>query len=233
MTHIFYSPHPDDETLGMGGHIARAAAELGPRPMVVYVFDAPPSERMKSLFRGAITCPWHNERHELPDVDLVVARRVEANLAALALGADLMHLGIPEQLVYDDSEAVFDQVREFVQAYADGHPDAVHHFPAGRNDVHVLRGEGHLSHAIVEMAGRALPGLTKIFHRVYAYSQPVGERPGTPIALTAAEMALKNLAMQEYRRWAPDVGRVAYGYHSVPELFDAAAADPTEYLETP
>jgi hypothetical protein len=37
--------------------------------------------------------------------------------------------------------------------------------------------------------------------------------------------------MDAYQVFDPDAGRIAYGYHSVRELFDGAAEDPREFME--
>lgn len=241
--HFFWAPHPDDETIGMGGHIARAVQQAGPRPMVIFVFDALPSARAERLFHGAMTCPWHGVPHCLAEeTNLLTARRVEANAAVLMLGADLMHLGVPESLASTDLGAAVDQIFAVVHDHASTWPDAVHHFPAGPSDVHAILGTGHPSHEAVWRAGCALVRLAAastgwltpaqiVFHRIYAYTQPPGHR-GQAIALTPAEHAVKRAAIAEYRQWDPGHGRLAFGYHSVPELFEAAAADPHEYVET-
>lgn len=248
-THFFWAPHPDDETIGMGGHIAQRARVDGPRPMVLFVFDARPSARQVQIYTGKKVCPWHGVAHQFAQVtaegmNLSRSRRIEANRAVLALGADFTYLDIPEEMVSDDFGLACRCVDEAVQRYAGAHPDAVHHFPAGPGDVHAGLGTGHRSHEAVWRAGRALEEVQRqqpvgwmgpprvLFHQVYAYTQPPEQR-GLAIPLSDVDLATKRRAMDEYRRWDPTIGQLAYGYHSVPELFDAAAADAHEYLEMP
>jgi len=200
------------------------------------VFDALPSPRAAALFAGGIHCPWHNDRHEFPGVDLLLARRVEANAAALLLGADVFHLDIPEEVPETGFTGLVDRLTEVALELARHHPGATHHFVAGPDDVHAGfdGGRTHRSHRALWAAGCALAGMGHdcLFHRVYVYSVPPPERTaGRVIALTPAEMERKCAAIAEYQRWDPRAGRLAYGYHSVPELFDAASGDPHEYVE--
>ena len=49
----------------------------------------------------------------------------------------------------------------------------------------------------------------------------------------SAWCADKGDAVDAYALWAPDLGRYAMGYHSVPALFDDARSSCVEYVEDP
>ncbi|MER5583739.1 hypothetical protein ABT090_19185 [Streptomyces asoensis] len=50
--------------------------------------------------------------------------------------------------------------------------------------------------------------------------------------IPAAHMKTKRKAMYAYNTWDPSRNLYALGYHSVPELLEAAHADPREFVHT-
>jgi len=99
---LVIAPHPDDETLGMGGTIARLAA-AGSVPHVAFVTD------------GRASHPGHPT---LGPEDIAALRRREAEgaLAALGVGADrVAYLGGPDgrldRLAPDEGKRLADELR--------------------------------------------------------------------------------------------------------------------------
>ncbi|MDX7951686.1 PIG-L family deacetylase [Lichenihabitans sp. Uapishka_5] len=89
---VVISPHPDDESLGLGGLIAAARAD-GIDVRVVVVSDGAGS---------------HPNSRRVPHDDLVVLRRTETDAAARALGlapGSVTHLDLPDTAVPMDGLA--------------------------------------------------------------------------------------------------------------------------------
>lgn len=227
MTAIYYSPHPDDEAIGMAGSIARAKL-AGRRVVMVLLTDSLPSERAQRLFSGQLRCPVHHERHDLP-VDLAAARALEFRAVCRELEADEVGvMGIPETIAYEELVA---RIRAVVGMYSAAYPLAEHHFVAGARDV-ASNGVTHPTHRACCEVGQyhAPAGCTIVFHRAYVYGHPMEKRTADLVRILEHPVMLKKrAALEAYKAWRPDQGLVAFGYHSVPELFDAAAQDPHEY----
>lgn len=232
---VFYAPHADDEAIGMAGAICHAK-DAGHRVVLVLITDNRPSRRALDLFSARLRCRWHGmATHALEHVDLGLARLLEFYEAAAVLGVDeIASLGIPEDFAHHHHTRFVDAVGFAMQRYATMYPDATHHVAAGVADWHNESGIGNLAHSGCEAAAREIPAVRRRLqlHRIYAYSHPREHRTGDLVACLAEPvMARKRAALDAYRRWDPAAGRVAFGYHSVPELIDAAAADPREFVD--
>jgi LmbE family N-acetylglucosaminyl deacetylase len=231
---IFYSPHADDESIAMAGAIARAKA-AGCHVVLVLVTDTLASPRGTALFRDELRCPWHGGKHDLQEVELRGARLMEFFDASIRLGVDeVSSLGIPEHFAEQDFSRFVDALGFTLQRYATQYPDAIHHVVAGDRDVHAETGQGNAAHRGLAAAATRIAELRSRlhFHRVYTYSHPIGARGADQvITLTADEMSRKIRALRAYALWEPVLGRIAFGYHSVPELIDAAASDPREFVD--
>lgn len=216
---VFYTPHTDDETIGMGGAIARATRS-GDNVMVVLVTDNVPSARGSRVFASI-------------DHNIFQARREEWRHA-------MRVLGVLEMQTWDVSEAML------AMNWFEAHTSLMHrmrklhaelgdvrtaHSTWGFYDVHVNSGYGSISHGLCANA------LTRVtfesvlaarLYGVYVYSKPMSERYAPIIDyLTSEEHALKVEAMEAYKRGDHTIG---YGFMSVPELFTAASLDPREFV---
>lgn len=232
---IFYSPHADDEALGMAGAILEAVAK-GAHVVLVLVTDSKASPRGVDLFTDRLRCHWHGRaKHALAHIDLAQARMLEFVASATALGAhEVAALGIPEQLGKDDPPRFEQAIAQAIRRYALTYPDAVHHVCAGVSDYTMETGRGNLSHLALAIAAQGVLGVGPQlrFHRVYVYSLPPVQRLAPTVRHLSPEiMAAKRTALEGYKHFAPEEGRVAYGYHSVPELFDGAMSDAREFEE--
>ncbi len=241
--HVFYTPHPDDETLGMAGAIARAKRE-GHRVVLVLLTDSMPSKRLQRIFRGELLCPIHNRFHVSP-VDLGKARMAEFRAAARKLGVDeVSEVHIPEQIISEDRGGFLDSIVATVRGYEARYPGAVHHLVSGDRDIAMPNlQETHRTHRLCWEAGLQLAGegLQVLFHRVYVYRLPLKSRfEGVPWStaprvevLDDELMSVKRAALGAYQVWDPPRDRIAFAYHSVPDLFEGAGSDPHEYVDLP
>ncbi len=213
---VFYTPHTDDESIGMAGAITRARA-LGHSVLVVLVTDNLPSRRGQLLF----------PRRDVPEL------RTEEWLCALR------QLGVSEFEVWDLLElemvrAPFMVQGEILRRMAELHErlHPVHHHTVwGIHDVS-HNGLGSLSHGLCANALTRFayqnPDVRATLYAVYLYAAAPSDRRAPVIrVLTAHEHEQKRRALDCYR---PTLNRPGYGYASVPELIDGAAEDPHEYL---
>lgn len=225
-TSLFYVPHADDEALGMAGAIA-AAKRRGDHVRLMLLSDNRPSARQRELFTGRKRCPLHRAAHDV-GVDLATARMVELQASAAALGVDALEaIAIPE---YMDHGSFVERVAELLLRDAARFPGAAHHLVSGARDS-ASTGRVSPSHdACAHAAAIAAPALATVtLHRIHVYALPLERRTADRVvALDDELMAVKCAALAAYQQWDPPA-RIGYGWHSVPELFEAAAADPHEY----
>lgn len=215
---VFYTPHTDDETIGMAGSIQRAR-RAGNLVRVVLVTDNLPSARGLRLF---------------PNVaDVAAQRRSEWRHAMKILGAnELDEWNLSEVEMLADLPMARLQVFTQMQMLHETAPVCCHHTVWGEHDVHVTSGLKAFSHDVCAQAIMHLhcvhPYAHVQLHGVYIYSRPREERTAPMIiALSRRELTTKRAAMNCYR---PSVQCIGYGYRSVPELFDSASLDPREFI---
>ncbi len=211
-----------------------AGVAAGAHVVLVLVTDSKASPRGVDLFTDRLRCHWHGKaKHALAHIDLAQARVLEFMESATALGAnEVAALGIPEQLSKDDPPRFQQAITAALMRYAMTYPGATHHVVAGVSDYTLETGRGNLSHLALALAAQAVfgNGPHLRFHRVYVYSLPLVQRFAPRIRHLSPEiMAGKLRALEAYRRFEPEQERIAYGYHSVPELFDGAANDAREF----
>lgn len=226
-THVFYSPHSDDEAIGMAGSILRAKAE-GHRVQLILVTDNLASARAM-------------QRFELSPEDLAAARLREFEKSAEILGVDSIdHFRIRETLIASDRTfalaTLLGAMSAKEQECLEASGDCIHHTVMGAGDIHRELGRSTQAHRLCEDAATVFAQrnpLTDVFlHAVYLYSFPLEERAFRATAfsileLTPRELERKRRALDCYKAGGECIG---YGYDSVPDLIDAAAADPREYL---
>lgn len=211
---VFYTPHTDDETIGMAGAIARARA-LEHDVLVVLVTDNLPSPRGRALF------PYRTERLRLQEW-----RRAMCVLNVTATE----HWNIPEA---EMTLTPFQVQGEIERRITDVHERLAplhHHTVWGLHDVS-FNGQGSLAHGLCANAlvrfALSHPGTSVTLNAVYLYAAERAERRAPMIRyLSEEEHKQKRAALDCYRPIGKSLG---YGYRSVPELIDAAAEDPREY----
>ncbi len=121
LTHVYLSPHLDDAALSCGGMIYRQT-RAGERVIGVTVCAGDPPPGPLSEFALA-----HHERWEMP-VEAVAARRAEDLTALKILGAEAVHLTLPDclyrtepasgQHLYTSRDALFGELHPSESALA-------------------------------------------------------------------------------------------------------------------
>jgi LmbE family N-acetylglucosaminyl deacetylase len=214
---VFLTPHTDDESIGMAGAITRAHL-AGARTSVVLVTDNLPSTRATRQF------PQHD--------NLGYLRRVEWRKAMVCLCVDeLQEWELSEAAMIEDPLRVQMEIERRLSALFKERIVSRVHTVIGKEDIHAEVGYGALAHEVCARAVRWCDTIS-VLHGVYVYSKDqaqrkrIGDLRVTPVLLSPKEHSRKKDALACYRAGEDTIG---YGYMSVPELIDGAAADVFEY----
>ncbi|MFB7333126.1 hypothetical protein FNH09_00105 [Streptomyces adustus] len=244
---IFYAPHQDDDAIGLAGSILEHKAAGRPVYLVLVSNGRNPDLAVRM---NADPCPlttWatphpcaaggrHNLSWPTDGTSMIVAgRTAEFMASAKAVGVDKV---INFKVVDDgfDSTSAYnklvDRIDAKVRALAAQYPGASHKFTAGWLE----HTETHK--ACSDVAYRLMNDGTISdvrFNHVYAYERPLDQRANGAayvLDIPSAHMTKKRNAMYAYNTWDPSRNLYALGYHSVPELLEAAHADPREFVYT-
>ncbi|MFJ3718025.1 PIG-L deacetylase family protein [Streptomyces sp. NPDC090057] len=244
---IFYAPHQDDDAIGLAGSILEHKA-AGRPVYLVLVSDGRNPDLAKLM--NTDPCPlttWSSPhpcaaggRHGLSwpadgTAEIVAGRTAEFMASAKALGVDkVINFKIADDGFASTSayNRLVDRIDAKVRALAAQYPGASHKFTAGWLE----RTETHK--ACSDVAYRLMNDGTISdvrFNYVYAYGRPRDRRAdGAAYVLNipGSHMKVKRHAMYAYNTWDPSRNLYALGYHSVPELLEAAHADPREFIHT-
>ncbi|WP_299520620.1 GNAT family N-acetyltransferase [uncultured Serinicoccus sp.] len=209
---VWYVPHPDDESIFMGGAIA---SEPDRRHVIVLLTPGEGSQAIHSLRRRL--------GREIGLDEFVAARDREFAAAVARLGVDrrdVHRVGLPDGGITEDS--VLAVIRRHARrrpgaahrtmSYLDPHPD---HATAGR----ALRRAHRLG----------LVGDAKFFLPVPQVLDERAER----VVLDERARAVKKAALAEYRLFEPEQGRYAIGRRSVSELVTYHHRTPEERVHGP
>jgi LmbE family N-acetylglucosaminyl deacetylase len=221
----------------MAGAIAEHK-DAGRPVFLVLITDGRPGQRMRRLLNGEQRCSWHDARHDFGvSVDQMIwARTVEFMESARVLDVDRVFTaglgGVPDTKAYDDFEGFIGLVCDLIVSMEGRYPGSSHKLvsgyleadEAGRNPTHV---------ACWEAARRLRSEITDFrFYRVYEYLKPRDERRASwRRQLTSTWLTRKRAALDAYKRFEPTERRYGFGYHSVPDLIDAAYDDDGEYVD--
>lgn len=191
--HIYLSPHLDDAVYSCGGMIHRQI-ETGARVVVVTFCTADPPPGPLSEFAQTLHERWQPDSHA-PAGEVVAVRRRE-DLAALdGLGAQAVHLDIPDCIyrlnpatglaLYANSSALFGHVHpselSLIRRAATKLSTLLHGF--GRHHLYVPLGVGqHVDHQLARRAAEVAGGVHAYFED-YPYVANEGERWTGPGAL--------------------------------------------------
>jgi len=210
LTHIFLSPHLDDVGLSCGG-LVHAYAQSGARVVVVTMCTANPPPGPLSLYAQALHERWAAEsgnpniaragRHPAP-AEMVAARR-EEDLAALAdLGAEAVHLDVPDCIyrlspgnswpLYASDQAIFGSLQPaelaLVRRVATRLTTLLHGF--GRHHLYVpLTIGNHVDHQVARRAAEAA-GSIYAYYEDYPYVATAGDRWPNAAQTTAHDRPL-------------------------------------------
>ncbi|MET7437703.1 PIG-L deacetylase family protein [Streptomyces sp. NPDC004082] len=244
---IFYSPHQDDEALGLAGSILEHKA--AGRPVYLVLVSKGENDQLATRMNQD-PCPLTTEDSRHPCAAgghhglswptdgtsmIVPARTAEFMASAKALGVDkVINFKLPDS-PYSSVDAYnrfVKSVKAKVKALAEQYPGASHKFTAGwleETDTHKALADA--AYFLIQ------EGVLKDvrFNYVYAYDKPRSRRAdGAAYVLNIppAHMALKRKAIYCYNTWAPDRNLYALGYHSVPAKMESAHEDPREFVFT-
>lgn len=209
---IWYVPHPDDESIFMGGAIA---SEPDRRHILVLLTPGEGSQAIHSLRRRL--------GRDIGLDEFVAARDREFSAAIERLGVvrrDVHRVGLPDGAITEDS------VLAVIRRHARRHPGAAHRTMSYLDP--------HTDHAT---AGRALRrahelGIVDDAKFFLPVPQVVDERADRVVLDEPARQA-KKAALAEYRRFDPDHGRYAIGRRSVSELVTFHHRTPDERVHGP
>jgi LmbE family N-acetylglucosaminyl deacetylase len=215
-TVIWYLPHPDDETIGMADSIVQSV-QAGNTNYFIYF-----SHGAGSLARHDLQGP-DGRRIALTREEFGAARMRETLAALQALGVD------PSQVLfldYPDGSIPPEAVQRIMRLFAELYPGSIH------RTVSVL--DPHEDHQTLARALRELASEDKIdihpeFFHVYIHRRrdlPAGveKRP-------IQHREVKERALAELSLWDPEQGRYGIAARSTPDLVEAAARSPYEYVD--
>ncbi|WP_328551399.1 MULTISPECIES: PIG-L deacetylase family protein [unclassified Streptomyces] len=241
---IFYSPHQDDEAIGLAGSILEHKA-AGRPVYLVLVSKGENGDLAAYMNQGdcqslGANCSAPNHYHKLgwqeswPTPEVVTGRTAEFNLSAKALGVDkVINFKLSDE-AFGDYDNFVKKIMAKVRALAQQYPGASHKFAAGWLD-------GNPTHKACSDAAYWLMKngeLTDVrFNHIYAYEQypnPADRDRGAAYVLNipAAHMAKKRSSILAYNTWDPSRNLYTLGYHSVPVWLEQAYADPREFVYT-
>ncbi|KAB1150049.1 PIG-L family deacetylase [Streptomyces luteolifulvus] len=240
---IFYSPHQDDEAIGMAGSILEHKA--AGRPVYLVLVSRGENDglarRMNvgacELLRERCAAPnhWHDLNWPTDGASMIVpARTAEFMASAKAIGVDkVINFDLPDSAHDPSTYGKFvDAVTAKVKSLARKYPGASHKFAAGWLDVTP-------THKACSDAAYRLMNDGTIrdvrFNHIYAYDRPYGERArGASYVLNipSAHMTRKRNSIYCYNTWNPDRNFYALGYHSAYEKLEPAHGDPREFIYT-
>ena len=210
---IWYVPHPDDETIFMGGSIGMHRD----RRNILVV-----------LTRGGGSGARKVVNRKLEQQNLNRARFMRARVRELRAAAARLGVHHHDVLVHDlpDGGVEVSDVHEIVAEMAGRFPRAQHRTMSFLDP--------HADHAT---AGEALrkayeSGVVKdcLFHLPVSL---VDDELGSHVPLDEPAVAAKRAALREYELWRPAKGRFAIGAHSVSRLIREQAERPVERVHGP
>jgi LmbE family N-acetylglucosaminyl deacetylase len=171
---IYLSPHLDDAALSCGGRIFQQTAQ-GQRVLIVTIMAGEPEPGHVSEYAQTL-----HDRWELPP-EVVAARRAEDVAACQILGADYLHLNIPDCIYRTDPESGRDLYGDWAGITGQIHPleqnliqDLVNQFAAlspHRQMIAPLAIGNHVDHQIVRQAAERCCGTRLVYYEDFPYSQ--------------------------------------------------------------
>ncbi|MFF0752264.1 PIG-L deacetylase family protein [Streptomyces sp. NPDC004267] len=241
---IFYSPHQDDEAIGLAGSILEHKA-AGRPVYLVLVSRGENGDLAAIMNQGACRtlgdrCSAPGHTHDLgwqetwPTPEVVSGRTAEFKASAKALGVDkVINFDLSDE-AFGDYDGFVKKVMAKVRALAQQYPGASHKFAAGWLDKTATH-KACSDAAYWLMKNGELTDVR--FNHIYAYQQfpnPADRGRGAAYVLDipAAQMAKKRAAILAYNTWDPSRNLYTLGYHSVPTWLEQAYADPREFVYT-
>ncbi|KGC03581.1 glcNAc-PI de-N-acetylase family protein [Burkholderia multivorans] len=235
---IFYSPHQDDEAIGMAGGIAEHK-DAG-RPVYLVLLTNGVNDDLLTLANSKL------QSNSLPTItmeQMMWGRRSEFVASAQAMGVDRTFIvniaqGFDDREPYNSATyaGFVQRVVSTIEYFESQYPGASHKLASDESCTTCSPPGPNLTHQACCEAGRAVLAKGAItdfrFYRIYEYLKPVGSRTGQyTVQLSSSWMTRKRKALDQYKMWDPAAGRYGLGYLSVPTLIDAAYSDAREFVD--
>ncbi|KAF9155789.1 hypothetical protein BG015_008600 [Linnemannia schmuckeri] len=241
---IFYVPHQDDDALAMALGI-REHIEAG-RRVIVHLYSDGINALLRDIVAGAAPCPLQHSPHkmELTLQDVVTGRTHEFRQSLRSLGVqdeDIFETGWSDIEPLKNYEEFQKKLRDLILGYERKYPGASHKCISGEYDRDSV-GRNPTHRACWDVASQLLqefpqgwPASRQLwdfrFYRTYTYYNPPSQRSAQFVRALPQFLPYKQRALDQYKRWEPSKGELAWGYHSVKALIDAAYNDPHVYLD--
>ncbi|KAG0356104.1 hypothetical protein BG005_004972 [Podila minutissima] len=186
----------------------------------------------------------HIAKYNEPEDDVVTGRTHEFRQS-------LRHLGVRDENVFEtgwsDIEPVKDyptfqkKLKNLILGYEKKHPGASHKCISGEYDRDGLgRNPTHracwdAARELIDEHPTGYPSSNQLwdfrFYRTYTYYKSPEHREAQYIRAFPQFLKYKQRALDQYKKWKPSQGELAWGYHSVKALIDASYNDPYVYMD--
>jgi len=217
---VFYAPHQDDEALGMAGAI-RQAIEGGREAYLVLVSNGFPSPALLRRYNSNFFCHLCRRQHQF---HYSAEQLIEARLAEFRASAAVLEVRGVEEMSLDEhsgEDELVRRVEDKILEYESAYPGASHRLVSGRKDF--VTNSTHLActKAAEQAQSEAAGTLDLQLYRVYEYRRRTrqGEGCDRVVTLSEEQWDYKRQALGQYLCFNPDEGRLAFGLHSVADLF--------------
>ncbi len=131
---VFYTPHQDDEALGMAGAI-RQAIEGGREAYLVLISNGSPSPALLRRYNSNFFCHLCRRQHQF---HYSAEQLIEARLAEFRASAALLEVRGVEEMSLDEQRSGEDEfvrrVEDKILEYELAYPGASHRLFSGRKD---------------------------------------------------------------------------------------------------
>ena len=235
---IFYSPHADDEAIGMAG--AMQEHKAAGRPVYLVLLTNGVNPALLDIMNGATRCRWHRTHHRfnLTMEQMMWARKIEFIASARQLGVDKLFIlndgqGWDDHEPYTDYNSFVSRIIGAIKHFEQQFPGAAHRLVSGFLDVSLKSGRNPTHRACWDAALMLRDVIADFrFYRLYIYyEEPAARQAQLRLRLKQSWRAVKQRALSEYQLFIPRANRYALGYHSVPKLMDNSARDLYEYFD--
>jgi hypothetical protein len=235
---IFYIPHQDDEAIGMAGAI-QEQKQAG-RPVFLVLLTNGADDDLLKIYNGQTFCEWHQTYHKmsLTMEQLMWARKVEFIASSQRLGADKIFIlengqGLDVMESFTHYDRFVNQIVTILKSFEEKFPGSSHKLISGSLDL-LPDGSTNSAHRAcwdaAQIVRNSISDFT--FYRIYAYYQLIQARNSQfQLNLKPEWQTTKQAAIDEYKLFLPEAGRLAAGYHCIPQLLDGAYNDPKEYFD--
>ena len=234
MTILYFAPHQDDELIVLGVDLCKSTRSNPATTHVYLCTDGSASGVRKSLCNGATDCTLHPEPHHytLTTEEFIAARDREYRLSCFSMGVPTENIHIPplrqrdQGLTFEAAEAiirdalsqigsdVFVSVRTISPLYAH-RKQQDDHKNLGLAATKLFR-EGKFQELVLILEYEAMEDCFQRFP----------ETSFTEIQADTDDFEKLTTAAAAYRRWNPENGFYAVGYHSVQGEFVTLLRDP-------